>query len=137
MSDKTYEMWVDVLGQPYGPGDRIAFARPYSQGSALIDTGIVERINKVDSNGNDLGRYIRGAESESVWEPAPTITVRPEGIGISVSQYGRSKNGQIKLMTVRNPRNVLRITQVLDMSGAAERVLEFFSTLEKTDDLQP
>lgn len=125
MSDeKTYELWVDVLGQPFGPGDRIAFARPYGEGSALLDVGEVVRINRLNPDGEP---YV-----DRNGDPKPTITVRPENLGRS-RWKPVGKDGKNKAMNIRNPNNVLRVEPIGGMEGAAERVLEFFQTLEKAD----
>lgn len=123
--DKTFDMWIDILGQPFGPGDRIAFARPFGEGSALIDMGEVIRINRTNAKGEPY--------TDREGNPSPTITVRPENIGRGRWWGTQKKDGTTKAMNIRNPNNVIRVVAPLSLKDASDRAVEFFKSLEPVD----
>lgn len=52
-TDKEWEYWTDVLGNEYRPGDLVAIATVNGKSPQLV-LAIVERINKVNSRGEEL-----------------------------------------------------------------------------------
>lgn len=127
-TEKEWPCWADVLGQTYYPGDTVAIAVVNDKSPQLV-IGRVERINKINSKGEEItrsrlvwknpeeaGNY--RAEREWVTEPSCTVTITPlidargfsRWSGTGGYRHGGAQNKEnVKKVTYQFPENIIKV----------------------------
>jgi hypothetical protein len=107
---KEWPEWEDKLGQTYKPGDTVAVATTSGK-SPTLKIGVVRRINRLNSSGEEIGRSRRVKDpTTGNWtttvDPSCSVTIAFEG----GRWYSQNNNpDQEHLHTYQYPDNIVKI----------------------------
>lgn len=98
---KEWPQWEDQLGNVYCPGDMVAVATVRYKSPALV-IGTVEKINRINSKGEEIGRWSHNPQDPNNPTLIPSCTV-------TVRRKSRWNSQTEESYTYQDPSNIIRI----------------------------